>query len=64
MLVNHVLENYCDFVEDWLKQSPEQKVARNNIIIATRRLEMVKERLAELKHHGPRNLATFHAKAT
>jgi hypothetical protein len=45
-LVNNVLENYYDFVEDQVEAAmPEQKVARNNVIIATRSLERAKERL-------------------
>jgi hypothetical protein len=62
-LVNNVLENYYDFVEDQVEAAtPEQKVARNNVIIATRSLERAKERLAEWKNHGPRDLATLRAR--
>ncbi len=62
-LVDNVLENYYDFVEDQVEAAmPEQKVARNNIIIATRSLERAKERLAKWKNHGPRDLATLRAR--
>jgi hypothetical protein len=55
-LVNNVLENFYYFVEDQGEAvTPEQKVARNNVIIVTRSLKVAKERMAEWKHHGPRN---------
>jgi hypothetical protein len=55
-----VLENYYDFEEDQVEVvTLEQKVARNNVIIATRSLEVAKERMAEWKHHEPRNFAAF-----
>jgi hypothetical protein len=58
-----MLENYYDFVEDQVEAAtPEQKVARNNVIIATRSLERAKERLAKWKNHGPRDLATLRAR--
>jgi hypothetical protein len=53
-----VLDNKYDFVKDQVEaMTLEQKVARNNLIIATRSLEVAKERLAKWKHNGPRNLA-------
>jgi hypothetical protein len=42
-LVNNMLENYNDFVEDQVEAAtPEQMVARSNVIIATRSLERAK----------------------
>jgi len=44
-VVNMVLDNFYDFVEDKVeKLSPEEKVARNNIVVAEHGLEEVKEK--------------------
>ena len=57
-----MLENYYDFVEDQVEAAtPEQKIARNNVIIATRTLERATEQLIQWKQHGPRDLAAYHA---
>jgi hypothetical protein len=43
-LVINVLENVYDFVEDQVEvATPEQKIAQNNVIIATRTLERATE---------------------
>jgi hypothetical protein len=59
-LVNNAFENFYDFVEDQVEAAtPEQKIARNNIIIATRTLERATEQLTQWKQHGPRDLAAY-----
>jgi hypothetical protein len=61
-LVNKVVENFYDFIEAQVEAAtPEQKVARNNVIIATRSLELEKERLAAWRQNGPRSLMALRA---
>jgi hypothetical protein len=57
-----LVNNVYDFVEDQVEAAtPEETVARNNVIIATRSLERATEQLTQWKHHGPRDLAAYHA---
>jgi len=54
-VVNMVLENVYSFIEEQVEViSPEEKVARNNIIISEISLEQAKERLEEW--HAKSNL--------
>jgi hypothetical protein len=60
--VNKVVEKFYDFVEAQVEAAtPEQKLARSNVIIATRRLEIVKEQLAAWRQNGPRSLMALRA---
>jgi hypothetical protein len=50
-----VVEKFYDFTEAQVEAAtPEQKLARNNVMIATRSLEIEKEQLATWRQNGPR----------
>jgi hypothetical protein len=55
-LVNNVLEFFYDFIEDQVEAAtPEQKIARNNVILVTWTLERATEQLTQWKQHGTPN---------
>jgi hypothetical protein len=59
-LTNNVLDNFYDFVEDQVdKASPEEKVSRNQLIMADVAYTRVEEKLESWKEHGATDLVMF-----
>ncbi len=59
-LTNNVLDNFYDFIEDQVeKASPEEKVARNELVIADVAYTRAQEKLESWKENGATDLVMF-----